>query len=175
MLEHEILVRTYINNYLRGKKGFCYFSICNYSHWGSTRAWKASVRDACRRFYHSRKGEALSTNSTQGPTNMYAFQHLYSSDLLYVVSLSLAKVSVFQFLEKLCVEKRHKSICRWSTLLVVAWTVPVFFTLAFKCGISSPWDMDNAHCIKVVSSDFSANFYYKPHKLCVLMRDHHSV
>ncbi|OKL55492.1 hypothetical protein UA08_09185 [Talaromyces atroroseus] len=74
---------------------------------------------------------------------------LYTSDLLYVLSLSLAKVSIFQFLEKLCVEKRHKTICRWSSLLVAVWTVPVFFTLAFKCGTSSPWNMDDGHCIRI--------------------------
>lgn len=74
---------------------------------------------------------------------------LYSSDLLYILSLSLAKVSVIQFLEKLCVAKNHKSICRWSSILVAVWTVPVLFTLAFKCGASSPWDLDNGHCIKI--------------------------
>ncbi|KAJ5083380.1 hypothetical protein N7456_012807 [Penicillium angulare] len=74
---------------------------------------------------------------------------LYSSDLLYILSLSLAKVSVLQFLEKLCVNKLHKTICRWSSILVAVWTVPVFFTLAFKCGASSPWDTENRHCINV--------------------------
>ncbi|KAJ5219380.1 uncharacterized protein N7498_001479 [Penicillium cinerascens] len=74
---------------------------------------------------------------------------LYSSDLLYVLCLSLAKVSILQFLEKLCVNKRHKTICRWSSILIAVWTVPVFFTLAFKCGASRPWDVDNGHCINI--------------------------
>ncbi|PCG99896.1 Hypothetical protein PENO1_050640 [Penicillium occitanis (nom. inval.)] len=87
----------------------------------------------------------LSTRST----NIGGRQDLYSSDLLYILSLSLAKISVFQFLDKLCVAKSHKNICRWSSLLVAAWTVPVVFTLAFKCGVSSPWDLDNGHCIKI--------------------------
>lgn len=91
----------------------------------------------------------LSTRST----NIGGRQDLYSSDLLYILSLSLAKISIFQFLDKLCVVKSHKNICRWSSLLVAAWTVPVVFTLAFKCGVSRPWDLDNGHCIKIVSLD----------------------
>lgn len=86
-------------------------------------------------------------------TNNGSCQDLYSSDLLYILSLSLAKISVFQFLNKLCVAQSHKNICRWSSLLVAVWTVPVLFTLAFKCGASTPWDLDNGHCIKIVSLD----------------------
>jgi hypothetical protein len=92
----------------------------------------------------------LSTRST----NIGGRQDLYSSDLLYILSISLAKISVFQFLNKLCVAEIHKIICRWSSLLVAVWTIPVLFTLAFKCGASSPWDLNNGHCIKIVSSDF---------------------
>ncbi|KAF5015442.1 hypothetical protein F66182_13233, partial [Fusarium sp. NRRL 66182] len=82
-------------------------------------------------------------------TNVGGRQDLYSSDLLYILSLSLAKISVFQFLNKLCVAEIHKIICRWSSLLVAVWTIPVLFTLAFKCGASSPWNLDNGHCIKI--------------------------
>ncbi|RAO73226.1 uncharacterized protein BHQ10_009238 [Talaromyces amestolkiae] len=87
----------------------------------------------------------LSTRST----NIGGRQDLYSSDLLYILSLSLAKISVIQFLNKLCVAEIHKIICRWSSLLVAVWTIPVVFTLAFKCGASSPWDLENGHCIKI--------------------------
>ena len=87
-------------------------------------------------------------------TNVGGRQDLYSSDLLYILSLSLAKISVFQFLNKLCVAEIHKIICRWSSLLVAVWTIPVLFTLAFKCGASSPWNLDNGHCIKIVSLNF---------------------
>ncbi|CAI7668089.1 unnamed protein product [Penicillium palitans] len=72
---------------------------------------------------------------------------LYASDLLYVLALSLTKISVLEFLNKLCVNKSHKIVCFWTSIVVLVWTFPVFFTLAFKCGAPRPWEMDNGKCI----------------------------
>lgn len=85
---------------------------------------------------------------------MQLLQILYASDLLYALSLSLAKVSVLQFLGKLSVNKLHSKICFWSSILIVAWTVPVFFTLAFRCGLP-PWRIDSDHCVNIVSVTFN--------------------
>ncbi|OJJ72187.1 hypothetical protein ASPBRDRAFT_196296 [Aspergillus brasiliensis CBS 101740] len=72
---------------------------------------------------------------------------LYSSDLLYVLALSLAKVSVLQLLKRLTVNKWHKQISFWTSVIVGIWTVPVFFTLAFQCRAPHPWSTSNGRCI----------------------------
>ncbi|GCB25368.1 hypothetical protein AAWM_08253 [Aspergillus awamori] len=74
---------------------------------------------------------------------------LYSSNILYVLALSLAKISVLLLLNKLSVNRWHKKISFWTSVLVGIWTVPVFFTLAFQCGVPEPWDASNGHCINI--------------------------
>ncbi|PYI07736.1 hypothetical protein BO78DRAFT_442615 [Aspergillus sclerotiicarbonarius CBS 121057] len=74
---------------------------------------------------------------------------LYAADLFYVLALSLAKVSVLHLLNKLTVNKWHKQITCWTSILVGIWTVPVFFALAFKCGAPNPWVTTNRHCINM--------------------------
>ncbi|KAI2863616.1 hypothetical protein CBS147320_6453 [Aspergillus niger] len=74
---------------------------------------------------------------------------LYSSNILYVLALSLAKISVLLLLNKLSVNRWHKKILFWTSVLVGIWTVPVFFTLAFQCGVPEPWDASNGHCINI--------------------------
>ncbi|OOF96812.1 hypothetical protein ASPCADRAFT_129879 [Aspergillus carbonarius ITEM 5010] len=74
---------------------------------------------------------------------------LYTADLFYVLALSLAKVSVLHLLNKLTVNKWHKQITCWTSILVGIWTVPVFFALAFKCGAPNPWATTNHHCINM--------------------------
>ncbi|PYH89330.1 hypothetical protein BO71DRAFT_423081 [Aspergillus ellipticus CBS 707.79] len=79
----------------------------------------------------------------------YIEKIIYASDLLYVLALSLAKISVLQLLSKLTVNKLHKKICLWSIILVTVWTIPVFFTLAFRCGVPSPWKPKDGQCIEI--------------------------
>lgn len=80
------------------------------------------------------------------------FQYLYASELLYILSLSLAKISVLQFIDKLNVNKLHKKTCFLATIAIIAWAVAAFFTLAFQCRIPIPWDRNSGHCINAVSS-----------------------
>ncbi|RDH29256.1 hypothetical protein BDQ94DRAFT_174042 [Aspergillus welwitschiae] len=74
---------------------------------------------------------------------------LYSSNILYVLALSLAKISVLLLLNKLSVNRWHKKISFWTSVLVGIWTVPVVFTLAFQCGVPEPLDASNGHCIDI--------------------------
>ncbi|KAJ5722582.1 hypothetical protein N7488_000617 [Penicillium malachiteum] len=99
------------------------------------------------------QSSAIFTGTTHGlgkrRSALSLSETLYASNLLYVLALSLAKVSVLQFLNKLCVNKTHKKICFWSSVLVAIWTIPVFFTLAFQCGAHNPWDTTDDHCINI--------------------------
>ncbi|PYH32213.1 uncharacterized protein BO87DRAFT_460861 [Aspergillus neoniger CBS 115656] len=72
---------------------------------------------------------------------------LYSSEILYILALSLAKTSVLLLLNRLAVNKWHKRISFWTSILVGIWTVPVFFTLALQCGVPNPWDFSDGHCV----------------------------
>ncbi|SLM40532.1 hypothetical protein LPUS_11350 [Lasallia pustulata] len=75
----------------------------------------------------------------------------YASDLMYVLTLCLAKVSVLQLLERLAVSKMHKTLAKVMSYVVVVWTLAAFFTLAFRCGVSHPWARVSGECI----DDFS--------------------
>ncbi|CAK42734.1 uncharacterized protein An16g01170, partial [Aspergillus niger] len=80
---------------------------------------------------------------------------LYSSNILYVLALNLAKISVLLLLNRLAVNRWHKKILFWTSVLVGIWTVPVFFTLAFQCGVPEPWDASNGHCIDIILTQFA--------------------
>ncbi|PWY92300.1 hypothetical protein BO70DRAFT_402206 [Aspergillus heteromorphus CBS 117.55] len=72
---------------------------------------------------------------------------VYSSDLLYILSLSIAKISVLQLLSRLTVNTLHRRISIWAMILVTMWTIPAFFVLVFRCGIHNPWKLENGHCM----------------------------
>ncbi|OJI83584.1 hypothetical protein ASPTUDRAFT_120390 [Aspergillus tubingensis CBS 134.48] len=80
---------------------------------------------------------------------------LYSSEILYILALSLAKTSVLLLLNRLAVNKWHKRVSFWTSILVGIWTVPVFFTLALQCGVPNPWDFSEGHCVDSIRVQFA--------------------
>ncbi|KAI9729562.1 MAG: hypothetical protein M1834_006758 [Cirrosporium novae-zelandiae] len=77
-------------------------------------------------------------------------QAVYTSDLLYIPTLCLAKFSVLQVLDRLSVIERHKKTIKWLGLIVITWAVIAFLPLAFRCGVSRPWNIETGTCIDMV-------------------------
>jgi len=73
----------------------------------------------------------------------------YAADLLYILVLALAKISVLQLLRRLAVIKLHQRIANGTMVVVMAWTIPSWFALAFRCGIPNPWDSKSGHCMDI--------------------------
>ncbi|RAL07833.1 uncharacterized protein BO97DRAFT_428986 [Aspergillus homomorphus CBS 101889] len=96
-------------------------------------------------------GTKYGMGNTVPPLTEHEMMHvekvLYVSDLLYVVALSLAKISVFQLLGRLTVRTWQRRLAQWSALAVMIWTVSVFLVLCFRCGASQPWRLSSSHCI----------------------------
>lgn len=75
----------------------------------------------------------------------------YASDLLYIIAISLAKISVLQLLEQLAVTRWHIKATRGASVVVILWFISSFFTCAFKCGATQPWNSISRSCINIVS------------------------
>ncbi|MCJ1373577.1 hypothetical protein MMC20_004805 [Loxospora ochrophaea] len=75
----------------------------------------------------------------------------YTSDLLFILTISLAKISVLQLLERLAVVRSHKRIAKITMIVVGVYTVPAFLAIALQCGTSEPWNTQSSQCIDIFS------------------------
>lgn len=85
-------------------------------------------------------------------TKAEILQTLYASDILYVVTHGLAKISVLQLLERLAVVKWHQKVAKSTSIFIGAWMLVSVLVLALRCGVSHPWTMDSRKCINMVFS-----------------------
>jgi hypothetical protein len=77
-------------------------------------------------------------------------QALYTANILLIIAVGLAKLSVLQLLRHLAVEKIHQKAMDCALWVVMAWTVTSFFPLAFQCGAVQPWNVETGQCINRV-------------------------
>lgn len=82
---------------------------------------------------------------------MASIQSQYASDLLYLVALTLAKVSVLQLLHRLTVIKQHRLWSKIVGVIVIVWGVTAFLARAFQCTLPHTWDQ-TSKCFNIVSS-----------------------
>jgi hypothetical protein len=74
----------------------------------------------------------------------------YVSNLLFVVSLGLSKISVAFLLLRLTPQKGHMRILYGIITLMALWTVASTFTVALQCNQSHPWILIQESCPGVV-------------------------
>ncbi|PWY92270.1 hypothetical protein BO70DRAFT_327359 [Aspergillus heteromorphus CBS 117.55] len=73
-----------------------------------------------------------------------ALKALYAAYLLYIISLSFAKLSALAFMTFLMQRTRKME---WVfTGLIVVWAISAEFALAFQCGFPNPWDLAKHNC-----------------------------
>ncbi|OAA47134.1 hypothetical protein NOR_02770 [Metarhizium rileyi] len=70
----------------------------------------------------------------------------YATDLLYIASLGLAKVSTAVTVTNLAA-RTHRSIIYGTAAVVITWAVTGFIVVLFQCQIPAPWDFISRSCI----------------------------
>jgi len=73
----------------------------------------------------------------------------YSRDLLLLLSLGLAKMSVTLGILALTPDKMDRRICQVLGIVIALWTVTSFFAMAFQCGNRGPWE-GSSECLDQV-------------------------
>ncbi|KAL2037448.1 hypothetical protein N7G274_009728 [Stereocaulon virgatum] len=71
----------------------------------------------------------------------------YAGQLLYILSLCFAKLSVPASLLTISPVKTHRQAIFILGTFVIAWTIISEFLLAFKCGIPQPWNYMTRACL----------------------------
>lgn len=81
------------------------------------------------------------------PSNVVQLQKaVYASNLLYVFTLWLAKLSVGLLLLRLSSDKRHNLVSKVILLAAALLAVVSIFTVALQCDLASPWIFISAKC-----------------------------
>jgi hypothetical protein len=75
-----------------------------------------------------------------------ALQKLYTSDLLFVASLALSRLSVAYFLLRLTPVGRHRSVISGLLGAIAIWGLVLLFAIALTCDLSSPWIVVGQRC-----------------------------
>jgi len=73
----------------------------------------------------------------------------YASDILYMASLCLAKISILLLLERLAVSRLHKRITLITAGVVGVWAIVGIVVLAAQCGSAVPWASSSPKCIDI--------------------------
>jgi hypothetical protein len=74
----------------------------------------------------------------------------YVSNLFFVVSLGLSKISVAFLILRLTPQKEHRQVFLVITSLIGAWTVASTFAVALQCNLSHPWILIQESCPRAV-------------------------
>jgi len=81
-------------------------------------------------------------------------QLIYASQLLGILIQCLAKLSIVLLIGRISMHLSSNGLSMHITLAILAWTIFAFFTIAFQCGSSSPWDFSHTRCAA------GGNLYY---------------
>ncbi|KAI5861115.1 hypothetical protein GGS23DRAFT_598643 [Durotheca rogersii] len=79
----------------------------------------------------------------------------YVGELLFILTLGLAKLSVCAGFTALSLDTEHRRLTSIFASVSIAWTVVAFVGTAFQCGASGPWEGGDLQCL-----DKHAFLYY---------------
>ncbi|KAH8882452.1 hypothetical protein GQ53DRAFT_812119 [Thozetella sp. PMI_491] len=69
----------------------------------------------------------------------------FAGDLLYFLSLGLAKLSICACYLALSADHSFRRTTQALGLFIILWTLVSFLGSAFRCGLNGPWD-ESTHC-----------------------------
>lgn len=75
----------------------------------------------------------------------------YAAELLFILALGLAKISVVFFLLRISRVKEHRLAFYIAIGLMAAWTLASFFAIALQCNLAHPWMNVGENCTGMVS------------------------
>jgi hypothetical protein len=104
---------------------------------------------------------SMSTTTLARLHILSALQKLYTSNLLFVGSLALSRVSVAYFLLRLTPVGRHRRVITGLLGVIAIWGLVLLFAIALTCDLSSPWIVVGQRCTGYVGSPMivSLSFY----------------
>ncbi|KAI1204115.1 uncharacterized protein F4807DRAFT_375227 [Annulohypoxylon truncatum] len=71
----------------------------------------------------------------------------YAGELLYILALGLAKLSVCTGLATLSPDTSHRRLTSIFVIAVVIWSLVAFIGTAFQCGGHGPWEQGDIKCL----------------------------
>ena len=74
----------------------------------------------------------------------------YSAQVLYVISLGLAKMGTLAFVNTLARTMYSHRLIRWTLVFTVSWTVGSGISVGFQCPIPRTWAIMSASCFNQV-------------------------
>lgn len=75
----------------------------------------------------------------------------YASQILYAISLCLAKLTILHFLRTFARLKTRRSIIHGVMVFQVMTTIAAIFSIAFQCSLPDPWKVHSSKCLDQVS------------------------
>jgi hypothetical protein len=82
-------------------------------------------------------------------------QCVYASTILYLLTLSLAKVSTLITIARVTGHKISLAKIRATGAVVLLWSAASIFAVAFQCRLPRPWDYLGGRCFDPVSQVFA--------------------
>lgn len=76
-------------------------------------------------------------------------QSFYASNVLYIATIVLAKLSILLFIRRLTPAKRDAKICWFFAIIIGLWGASTLLAWLFGCGMPKPWKYDSTHCISL--------------------------
>ncbi|KAI4234235.1 MAG: hypothetical protein LQ349_003911 [Xanthoria aureola] len=93
------------------------------------------------------KGLGKHADTLSGPQLDRFDQFDYASNLLFIVNLCLAKVSVLQMLRTITPVKLHVRMVLGVGLFILLWSLASEFVAAFQCSMPRPWQVTGNRCL----------------------------
>lgn len=81
---------------------------------------------------------------------IYSVKAEYARDILFILSLSMAKLSSCQNIFLLSPNGMHILFSRIIAWIIGLWMVVCILATAFQCGIQGPWTQGGSHCLDQV-------------------------
>ncbi|KAH8809820.1 hypothetical protein F5882DRAFT_345278 [Hyaloscypha sp. PMI_1271] len=77
-------------------------------------------------------------------------RHGYASQLLYIPTLCLSKLSTLVYLRALSPETPYALLARILKMFIVLWGISLELAIAFQCGLPDPWAIISGRCFNMI-------------------------
>ena len=71
----------------------------------------------------------------------------YCSDILYIASMLVSKISILVLLNQITPMRMHKNFIFGVGGVILCWNLASLFAAAFQCRLPDPWRLFSPHCL----------------------------
>ena len=80
----------------------------------------------------------------------HSFQTGYAAQVLYILSLSLAKIGTLVFVKTIARKVSTYKLVMGAMGFTVLWTIAGLFGILFQCSVPAPWAILSSRCFNQV-------------------------